>query len=331
MPKTEGGPVVLLVIDYSNDWTDIFRKQTLQNGQKILVEQTQWKLIRLHTCPEKGCWLYLLDDPYDDSQKPHLCKPDMCLIRNFPIDLHENDFKNVLMGMMVAGLPSINSLHSIFMGMHRPIQIGELQKAGQRINENNRKSGFPSEQDFQVVPIRYNPNNVNPEADRQIKTKMSDLVFPMVVKVGTTHAGFGKMCIKNKQDYDDFASVLAMKKEYFTMEPFIEHEYEYRIQKIGDSYRCFKRNSDTSWKNNWGNLKFVDHPVEEHHKRWIDECATMFGGMELTALDVLHQSNGRDVVLEMNDTAFGLMYEHEREDTEKIRDVVLKKMNELFI
>lgn len=40
-------------------------------------------------------------------------------------------------------------------------------------------------------------------------------------------------------------------------EPFIEHEYEFRVQKIGDHYRAFRRNSHSSWKNNWGKLAFI--------------------------------------------------------------------------
>jgi hypothetical protein len=40
-------------------------------------------------------------------------------------------------------------------------------------------------------------------------------------------------------------------------EPFIEHEYEFRVQKIGEHYRAFRRNSASSWKNNWGKLTFV--------------------------------------------------------------------------
>ena len=54
-------------------------------------------------------------------------------------------------------------------------------------------------------------------------------------------------------------------------EPFIVHEYEFRIQVIGKYVRCFRRNSDSGWKNNWGNVKFEEHPWDPKYEIWIDE------------------------------------------------------------
>ena len=39
---------------------------------------------------------------------------------------------------------------------------------------------------------------------------------------------------------------------------------------------------------------------------------------------------GRDVIIELNDTAPGLMFEHEQEDAGYMRDLVLQRMNEVF-
>lgn len=39
----------------------------------------------------------------------------------------------------------------------------------------------------------------------------------------------------------------------------------------------------------------------------------MYGGLDITAMDVLHMKDGKPaIVLEMNDTACGLMYDHEK-------------------
>ena len=56
----------------------------------------------------------------------------------------------------------------------------------------------------------------------------------------------------------------------------------------------------------------------------------IFGGLDILALDVLHLSNGDDIILELNDSAFGLMWEHENDDCGRIRDVVVEKMAEIF-
>ena len=128
--------------------------------------------------------------------------------------------------------------------------------------------------------------------------------FPCVVKVSSTHAGFGKTRVQSKAEFDDLMSILALTNEYFTVEPFIDNiEYEFRCQQIGTHRRAFRRNSDSSWKNNWGNLTFVDHAWQEKYDVWMDECVTIAGGLDLFAIDVLHLKNGNDVILEMNDTA----------------------------
>jgi hypothetical protein len=40
--------------------------------------------------------------------------------------------------------------------------------------------------------------------------------------------------------------------------------------------------------------------------------------------------DGKEFIIEINDTAMGLMFEHEKEDALDIRDLVVKKMEEYF-
>lgn len=47
------------------------------------------------------------------------------------------------------------------------------------------------------------------------------------------------------------------------------------------------------------------------------------------AIDVLHLKDGGDVILEMNDTAFGLMFQHEREDIDAMKNIILKRCDSL--
>jgi glutathione synthase/RimK-type ligase-like ATP-grasp enzyme len=70
--------------------------------------------------------------------------------------------------------------------------------------------------------------------------------------------------------------------------------------------------------------------MKEEYKMWIDEVAKLFGGLDILALDVLHGKDGRDHIIEVNDTAPGLMYEHEEEDLGHIRDLVLQRINESY-
>ena len=99
---------------------------------------------------------------------------------------------------------------------------------------------------------------------------------------------YGKMVIHNKGEYHDVESILAMSTEYFTEEAFTPHEYEFRVQCIGPHVRSFRRNSDSSWKNNWGNVRFADHPWDAKYSVWVDAVREIFGGLDMFALDVLH-------------------------------------------
>jgi glutathione synthase/RimK-type ligase-like ATP-grasp enzyme len=70
--------------------------------------------------------------------------------------------------------------------------------------------------------------------------------------------------------------------------------------------------------------------MKEEYKLWVDEVAKLFGGLDILALDVLHGKDGRDYIIEVNDTAPGLMYEHEEEDIGHIRDLVLQRINAAY-
>lgn len=54
------------------------------------------------------------------------------------------------------------------------------------------------------------------------------------------------------------------------------------------------------------------------------------GGLDVFAIDVLHGKDGKDYILEMNDTANGLDFRYEKEDLQSIKEVVIEKMNSFY-
>jgi len=253
-------------------------------------------------------------------------KPDFVLIRNFPLDSHGDTFKSQLMGLMFGQLHATNSLESVFMSMDRALQYTELMKARNRL---------PQDQTFGLVPMYYFSNEkIRLNVPESPIDKPSFPKFPMVVKVGNGHAGRGKVKLNNQGDYRDVIGCLSLDKQYFTVEPFLDVDYEYRIQKIGQRYSCFRRKAEGSWKANMGtpdsDLEFDDYPFSEKHKLWINECAKMFGGLDICGLDVVKLKDGSEVILEINDTAIGVSPLHEEEDRQAIRALVLEKMNTLL-
>lgn len=128
--------------------------------------------------------------------------------------------------------------------------------------------------------------------------------YPLVVKVGSVHAGYGKMKLDKRTQFEDFKTVMALHNDYITAEPFIEAEYDTRIQKIGDHIRVYKRTTlHDGWKGNMGSALFEDSPVTPKYKMWCDEVSKLFGGLDIFAIDgIISKKDKKEYILEVNDS-----------------------------
>ena len=107
--------------------------------------------------------------------------------------------------------------------------------------------------------------------------------FPAVLKVGHAHAGQGKMRVPNHKDWEDARSVVAMTDgKHCTAEPFIEGDFDLRIQKIGDHFRLFRRvDISGNWKTNTGCAAVEELPMEPRYREWAEAAGTLFGGLDI--------------------------------------------------
>jgi len=64
---------------------------------------------------------------------------------------------------------------------------------------------------------------------------------------------------------------------------------------------------DANYQSHFGGSVLLDDVVTEQHRRWADACSEAFGGMDLLAIDVLHGKDGKDYIIEVNDTAIGFL------------------------
>jgi len=152
--------------------------------------------------------------------------------------------------------------------------------------------------------------------------------IPFVVKIGSVEAGYGKMKINSTEQLDDFRSCLSMHSDYVTAEKYVEkREYDIRVQKIGDHLRAYKRVGN-NWKTNVGPSVLDEIEVTEQFKRWADNAGKLFGGLDILSVDAIHCSDGRDYILEINDTATGLAPNNEKTDMEFIADLVMQKLDQ---
>lgn len=154
-----------------------------------------------------------------------------------------------------------------------------------------------------------------------------------VLKVGHAHAGAGKMRVNDHHDWEDVRSVVVMTDgKYCTAEPFVEGEYDLRIQKIGNHYRAYRRRSISgTWKTNTGCSIVEEIPLTPEYKLWADEASKMFGGLDICTVDAIRDAkSGKEYILEVNGTSSGLLPDHSEEDNMHIRDIVLRKMNQVL-
>jgi len=140
-----------------------------------------------------------------------------------------------------------------------------------------------------------------------------------------------KVKIENEDQFKDIANVLSYDTDYCTAEPYIETEYGIRVQKIGDSYRVYKKiHTGSGWKSQFGGSGLYEIPLTDTYKFWADECSKCYGGMDLLAVDAVHGNDGNDYILELNGTAIGIVSEHWEKDSYLIVDMVINKMNWIY-
>jgi len=249
--------------------------------------------------------------PPRSFRSPMNIRPDFVLIRN-EVRMPHFDGRNLLNGFLFADVPSVNSLQSILLNCERPAMQGQLRRLNRLLGD-----------DFPVVPQHYASSN---------RSLMYGYTFPAVVKVGSAHAGLGKMKMEDHHQMSDFRSVLAMMPEQHCMvEPFIEGEVDLRIQKIGGHYRAFRRvGISGEWKTNTGTSLMEEVDMSDRWRLWVDKASEMFGGLEILAVDaIVEAGTGREYILEVNGTSIGLHPDCAEEDNAHIRELVLERMNGL--
>ena len=66
--------------------------------------------------------------------------------------------------------------------------------------------------------------------------------------------------------------------------------------------------------------------VTERHRLWVDQVALLFGGLDICAIELLVGKDGKEFIIEVNDSALSLMGDSQEEDRRQIADLVTAKM-----
>jgi hypothetical protein len=202
----------LLVIDDQNtDWSKYFRGKKVHTDHDIRVEQAEFRDLTVSANNESGVTVSILNNkPGNRILKSF--KPDFLLIRQNLRDANE-DHKSLLLGFQYGGIPSLNSLQSVYNFQDRPWVYAHMVQVQNKLGKDK----------FPLIEQSYFPNH----------KEMVGNKYPCVVKVGHAHNGLGKVKVESNIGFQDVASVVAISDSYCTVESYIDAKYDLHIFKIG--------------------------------------------------------------------------------------------------
>ncbi|CAF0891544.1 unnamed protein product [Didymodactylos carnosus] len=298
--------LLLVIDDQHTDWYTYFRGKKIFADWDIRVEQAEFKDINLASYSDAGT-LVDINVQRSGTRVVRSFRPDFVLVRQYVRDINI-DWTNIILGLQYGGVPGVNSMKALYNFRDKPWVFAELLNIQRRLGIEQ----------FPLINQAYYPNH---------REMLISPQFPCVLKVGQAHQGLGKVKVENPYNYQDLTSVVAISNCYSTVETFIDARCDVYVQKIGQYYKAFIRKSLTgNWKANTGSAMLEQINMTERYRLWIDEVSQLFGGLDICAVEIVQTKDGKEHIVQVNDSAMQLLGETQDEDRRSIAELVLHKM-----
>jgi ribosomal protein S6--L-glutamate ligase len=172
-----------------------------------------------------------------------------------------------------ANVPCVNAADVLLRGLHRLTMLNDLREC-----------------DLPIIPFTGLVGDV---LMSQIPPQI-----PSVIKIGTHHAGYGKMRLTTLEQWQDMMDVVVAANTYFTIEPYIDYVQDIRMMAVGEQIWALARKG-SRWKANAGlvdsHLIAAPDILYDYTNRVMQYLKA-----DLLALDILETAEGSYYVLESN-------------------------------
>ncbi|GFQ86874.1 synapsin [Trichonephila clavata] len=139
---------VLVIDDQHTDWSKYFRGKRIHGDWDIRMEQAEFKDINLSVNSDSGAIVSMVVNR-NGTKVVRSFRPDFLLIRQHVRDAGHEDYRNLLLGFKYGGVPSVNSLHSLYNFQDKPWVFSQLLHMQRRLGKEN----------FPLIEQSYFPNH----------------------------------------------------------------------------------------------------------------------------------------------------------------------------
>ncbi len=182
--------------------------------------------------------------------------------------------RTVLEMVRLCGIPCVNPAETLLRGYDRLGMLTELRQIG--------------------LPVL----DIDVVVGEQMLRRLAP-VFPVVVKVGNYHGGFGKTLVRTEEQWLEVCDLLFVTDDYITVEPYIEYLNDIRCLAIGERMWAMKRQG-RFWRANQMTTKHALVDVDDLLARYTRQAMEHFGA-DVLGLDFLETQAGDYLLLESND------------------------------